>query len=188
MMAPAHMVSGAAAWLGLGALATHVGRPLPTVALAGGAVLATVAALGPDIDTDASTMSRSLGWFTRIVSLVTRVLAGGHRNGTHSLSGVAVCAVSTWAIACHWLGGPWWIPASVAAGYLAAVLGDCLTPMGCPLFWPLSQRDFSAGLFSTDSFTERWIVTPCLVIAAAGCGFAAVGAESPDLLTTLTGM
>src|SRR3954462_1622933 len=71
MMGPAHSLSGAAAWLGVGAAAAAAGHPMPWPVLLAGALICAGAALGPDLDHKAATISRSFGplsrWICEIV-------------------------------------------------------------------------------------------------------------------------
>jgi membrane-bound metal-dependent hydrolase YbcI (DUF457 family) len=64
-------------------------------ALGVGAVTSAAFALLPDIDEPGSTVSRKLGPISRGFSEMTRSLAGGHRQATHSLFFVAVVALLT---------------------------------------------------------------------------------------------
>ena len=71
MMGPAHSLSGAAAWLGVGAAAAAAGHPMPWPVLLVGALICAGAALAPDLDHKAATISRSFGplsrWLCEIV-------------------------------------------------------------------------------------------------------------------------
>lgn len=57
-----------------------------------GAVVSAAFALLPDLDEPGSTVSRKLSFISRAVSHLTRRIAGGHRQGTHSLLFVALVA------------------------------------------------------------------------------------------------
>lgn len=70
----------------------------------------------------------------------------------------------------------WWIGAAVALGCLAHLAGDCLTPEGCPLLWPLGTRYEVAVIPHTGGPVERFVVTPMLVLAIIGM----VRAEVPS--------
>ena len=50
MMGPAHSLSGAAAWLGVGAAAAAFDHPMPWPVLLVGALLCAGAALAPDLE------------------------------------------------------------------------------------------------------------------------------------------
>ncbi|HEU5159950.1 MAG TPA: metal-dependent hydrolase [Streptosporangiaceae bacterium] len=53
---------------------------------------------------------------------------------------------------------------AVALGCLAHVLGDCLTPDGCPLFWPARWRIEVPLIPRTDGALERWVLAPLLTL------------------------
>jgi membrane-bound metal-dependent hydrolase YbcI (DUF457 family) len=61
-----------------------------------GCVTSAAFALLPDLDEPGSTVSRKLGPLSRSVSRITNVVAGGHRQATHSLFFVALVALATW--------------------------------------------------------------------------------------------
>jgi membrane-bound metal-dependent hydrolase YbcI (DUF457 family) len=60
-------------------------------------------------------------------------------------------------------------PACVLLGVLSHILGDMATHGGCPLLWPVSDRDFhdTPLAFTTGKLFESAIVTPVLVISLA---------------------
>lgn len=118
MMGPAHSLSGAAAWLGVGAAAAAAGRPMPWPVLLVGALICAGAALAPDLDHKAATISRSFGpvsrWLCEIVDKLSYSVykatkgpgdprrSGGHRTLTHTwlwavLIG-AICSVTAIAV------------------------------------------------------------------------------------------
>jgi membrane-bound metal-dependent hydrolase YbcI (DUF457 family) len=53
---------------------------------------------------------------------------------------------------------------AVALGCLAHVAGDCLTPRGCPVFWPVQWRIGVPVVPRTNGTVERWVVTPVLTL------------------------
>lgn len=58
-----------------------------------------------------------------------------------------------------------WLGAAVALGCLLHIVGDMLTHMGCPLLWPASGYRVGQNIgFSTNGFTERYLVTPALTL------------------------
>ncbi len=61
MMGPAHSLSGAAAWLGVGAATAAAGHPMPWPVLIVGALICAGAALAPDLDHKSATISRAFG-------------------------------------------------------------------------------------------------------------------------------
>jgi membrane-bound metal-dependent hydrolase YbcI (DUF457 family) len=53
---------------------------------------------------------------------------------------------------------------AVAVGYLAHLIGDCLTPDGCPLLWPAQWRIRVPLIPRTDGVLERWVLAPLLTL------------------------
>ena len=53
---------------------------------------------------------------------------------------------------------------AVALGCLAHVIGDCLTPEGCPVFWPIPLRLGVPIVPRTNGHVERWVLTPVLTL------------------------
>ncbi|GAA2719014.1 MULTISPECIES: metal-dependent hydrolase [Streptomyces] len=123
MMGPAHSLSGAAAWLGVGAAVAATGHPMPWPVLVVGTLICAGAALAPDLDHKSATISRSFGPISRILCEIidklsyavykaTRTKAdprrsGGHRTLTHTAlwalligAGASVLAVTggRWAV------------------------------------------------------------------------------------------
>ncbi|GHF29765.1 membrane protein [Streptomyces mashuensis] len=105
MMGPAHSLSGAAAWLGAGAIAAWAGEPMPWPVLVVGALICAGAALAPDLDHKSATISRAFGPISRLLCGVvdalshavyqaTRTKADPRRNGGHrTLTHTALWAV-----------------------------------------------------------------------------------------------
>ncbi|MFI9201421.1 metal-dependent hydrolase [Streptomyces sp. NPDC053048] len=105
MMGPAHSLSGAAAWLGVGAAVAAAGHPMPWPVLVVGALICAGAALAPDLDHKSATISRSFGPVSRIlcgiidqlshtVYKATRAKGDPRRNGGHrTLTHTALWAV-----------------------------------------------------------------------------------------------
>src|SRR5699024_6283746 len=96
MMGGHHAVSGAAAWLAVTGSATIGDRALGAGMLdltgpevLAGTVVATGAALLPDIDHPSATIARSAGAISRLASSAISS-AAGHRGATHTLLAVAV--------------------------------------------------------------------------------------------------
>ncbi|WP_157697152.1 metal-dependent hydrolase [Brachybacterium avium] len=96
MMGGHHAISGTAAWMALAGTATVRGHEaglglwdLSSGQVLAGAVVATGAALLPDIDHPSATISRSGGLLTRMLTrTVSR--AARHRGATHTLLAVVV--------------------------------------------------------------------------------------------------
>lgn len=100
MMGPAHSLSGAAAWLGVGAAAVAAGHPMPWPVLVVGALICAGAALAPDLDHKSATISRAFGPISRgLCEIIDKLSAavykatrkkgdprrtGGHRTLTHT--------------------------------------------------------------------------------------------------------
>ncbi|MEU2870922.1 metal-dependent hydrolase [Streptomyces olivoreticuli] len=100
MMGPAHSLSGAAAWLGVGAAVAAAGHPMPWPVLVVGALICAGAALAPDLDHKSATISRAFGSISRSLCEIIDKLShsvykatrghgdprrsGGHRTLTHT--------------------------------------------------------------------------------------------------------
>ncbi|MFD8734918.1 metal-dependent hydrolase [Streptomyces sp. NPDC059618] len=123
MMGPAHSLSGATAWLGVGAAAAATGHAMPWPVLLVGALICAGAALAPDLDHHAATISNAFGPVSRRLCEIVDKLSyaaykgtrkpgdprrnGGHRTLTHTWvwavavgSGTAVLAITCgrWAV------------------------------------------------------------------------------------------
>jgi hypothetical protein len=100
MMGPAHSLSGAAAWLGVGAAAAALDHPMPWPVLLAGALISSGAALAPDLDHKSATISRAFGPLSRglcgVIDKLSEAVynstrgqgerrrSGGHRTLTHT--------------------------------------------------------------------------------------------------------
>lgn len=97
MMGPSHAVCGAVAGVALGVATplsvNALGVPHDAASLAACALIASGSALVPDLDQRSSSISHSLTPLTEAIATVVGAVSGGHRNGTHSLLGVAVFAL-----------------------------------------------------------------------------------------------
>jgi len=101
MLGKAHMLIGASAFLTTAGLASELiqGQRLRSPELACGTVIAAGAALLPDLDCPTATISNCLGPLSRSLSHVTNRLAGGHREGTHSLAALTLTgALLAWSL------------------------------------------------------------------------------------------
>ncbi|MBA0052443.1 metal-dependent hydrolase [Streptomyces sp. AJS327] len=121
MMGPAHSLSGAAAWLGVGAAAAALDHPMPWPVVVAGTLICAGAALAPDLDHKSATISRAFGPLSRaLCAVIDRLSAavynatrgrgerrrsGGHRTLTHTLPWALMigCGFSAAAV----LGGRW---------------------------------------------------------------------------------
>ncbi|WFB11134.1 metal-dependent hydrolase [Streptomyces sp. LX-29] len=121
MMGPAHSLSGAAAWLGVGAATAAAGHAMPWPVLVVGALICAGAALAPDLDHKAATISRAFGPISRTLCEVTDKLSyavykatktqsdprrsGGHRTLTHTWVWAVLIGAGASALAVA--GGRW---------------------------------------------------------------------------------
>ncbi|MGW1883900.1 metal-dependent hydrolase [Streptomyces sp. NPDC001970] len=137
MMGPAHSLSGAAAWLGVGAAAAAAGHPMPWPVLVVGALICAGAALAPDLDHKAATISRAFGPISRGVCEVVDKLSyavykatkkqgdprrtGGHRTLTHTWLWAVLIGAGTSALAVT--GGRWAVLAILFIHLVLAVEG-----------------------------------------------------------------
>jgi membrane-bound metal-dependent hydrolase YbcI (DUF457 family) len=137
MMGPAHSLSGAAAWLGVGAGAAAAGHAMPWPVLVGGAAICAGAALAPDLDHKAATISRSFGPLSKIACEVVDKLSlavyratrssgdprrhGGHRTLTHTWVWAVLCGAGTSALAVY--GGRWAVLAVLFVHMVLAIEG-----------------------------------------------------------------
>ena len=142
MMGAHHAACGAAAWvavtthvhidlsgasgpLGLGPAAIDRGWPLfqaTPVGVVVGALVTAGAALLPDADHRSATIAQSLPPVSTTLCRVVGAVSGGHRNGTHSLLGVAVFTALAW-LAGHWtLETETWGTVYVGAGLVSLLL------------------------------------------------------------------
>ncbi|MBD5787272.1 metal-dependent hydrolase [Cellulosimicrobium terreum] len=99
MMGANHAATGAAAWIAVTstapfALGIH---PVSSVGVMTGAVVCAGAALLPDADHHNGTFAHSLPPVSEWVSDAVEAVSGGHRQGTHSLLGIAVFTALAWA-------------------------------------------------------------------------------------------
>ncbi|MFJ4923031.1 metal-dependent hydrolase [Streptomyces sp. NPDC088725] len=122
MMGPAHSLSGAAAWLGAGAVASATGYPMPWPVLVVGALICAGAALAPDLDHKAATISRAFGPVSKRMCEIVDKLShatykatrmkgdsasrkGGHRTLTHTWLWAVLVGAGASAMAIF--GGRW---------------------------------------------------------------------------------
>ncbi|MET7901427.1 metal-dependent hydrolase [Streptomyces sp. NPDC005355] len=121
MMGPAHSLSGAAAWLGVGAAVAAAGHAMPWPVLVVGALICAGAALAPDLDHKAATISRAFGPISRgmceVIDKISHSVykttrkpgdprrSGGHRTLTHTW--VWAVLIGGGASALAMVGGRW---------------------------------------------------------------------------------
>ncbi|MEU0374301.1 metal-dependent hydrolase [Streptomyces sp. NPDC006283] len=137
MMGPAHSLSGAAAWLGVGAATAAAGHPMPWPVLVVGALICAGAALAPDLDHKAATISRAFGPISRGLCEIVDKLSyavykatrkpgdkrrtGGHRTLTHTWLWAVLIGGGASALAA--LGGRWAVLALLFVHMVLAVEG-----------------------------------------------------------------
>ncbi|MFD7900138.1 metal-dependent hydrolase [Streptomyces sp. NPDC059568] len=137
MMGPAHSLSGAAAWLGVGAAAAAAGHGMPWPVLAVGALICAGAALAPDLDHKAATISRAFGPVSRTLCEIVDKLSyavykatrkpgdsrrtGGHRTLTHTWLWAVLIGAGASAVA--YAGGRWAVLAILFVHLVLAVEG-----------------------------------------------------------------
>jgi membrane-bound metal-dependent hydrolase YbcI (DUF457 family) len=126
MMGKTHAITGAMAF-GLAAIPATPLLDLRPGDLLLGTVVTAGAAVLPDIDHPGSGISRTLGPATRAFAWLVRRTSGGHRCGTHSLTGVAIVTLLAFTATGLYARNAWWLAAGAGlavmlggAGYLAA--------------------------------------------------------------------
>ncbi|MFI2076276.1 MULTISPECIES: metal-dependent hydrolase [Streptomyces] len=166
MMGPAHSLSGAAAWLGVGAAAAGVGHPMPWPVLVIGALICAGAALAPDLDHKSATISRSFGPLSRILCGIIDQLShavykatrakgdprrnGGHRTLTHTALWAVLIGAGASALAVT--GGRWAVLGILFVHMVLAVEG---------LLWR-AARTSSDVLVWLLGATSAWILAGIL--------------------------
>lgn len=86
MLGFSHATSGALGWFVTAPLISNaIGMPLTPQELGIGAVACAGAALIPDLDHPQATIAWTFGPISKAAARLTALLAGGHRQGTHSL-------------------------------------------------------------------------------------------------------
>lgn len=99
MMGHQHALGGVAAWLAALPVVHAATGPLTPGQAALGAVLAAGGGMVPDLDQRGSTVGRTYGPVTNVLARAVGFIAGGHRNGTHSLLGLAVTGALVFVVA-----------------------------------------------------------------------------------------
>ncbi|WP_377274304.1 metal-dependent hydrolase [Peterkaempfera sp. SMS 1(5)a] len=167
MMGPAHSLSGAAAWLGVGALAYGLDHPMPWPVLLTGALISAGAALAPDLDHKAATISRAFGpvsrWMCEVIDKLSHVVyrstrgkgdaasrSGGHRTLTHTWLWAVICGAVAAGVCVF--GGRWGVLAVLFVHMVLAVEG---------LLWR-QARTSSDVLVWLLGVTSAWMLTDIL--------------------------
>lgn len=142
MMGPHHAACGAATWvavttrlhldlslvtvpLGIGSASVNLGWPLvhaTPLGVVAGALVTAGAALLPDADHRSATIAHSLPPVSRYVCEGVGAVSGGHRNGTHSLLGIAAFTAIAWAAGQWTMQVPSFGPVHVGAGIVSLLL------------------------------------------------------------------
>ncbi|MFJ5304885.1 metal-dependent hydrolase [Streptomyces sp. NPDC088350] len=167
MMGPAHSLSGAAAWLGVGAATAAAGHPMPWPVILVGALICAGAALAPDLDHKAATISRAFGPVSRTVCEVVDKLSyavykgtrkqgdprrnGGHRTLTHTWLWAVLIGAGSSAVAIA--GGRWGVLAILFVHMVLAIEG---------LLWRAARGSSSDILVWLLAGTSAWILAGVL--------------------------
>jgi membrane-bound metal-dependent hydrolase YbcI (DUF457 family) len=107
MMGRSHLLLGAAGYLIAESCAPGLGLHMGDGAeLASGTLVASGAAMLPDLDHPSATVARSLGPVTWFLSRAVHTMAGGHRRGTHTVWAWALVTFLVWQ-ALRTSDGPW---------------------------------------------------------------------------------
>ncbi|MEU4211688.1 metal-dependent hydrolase [Streptomyces sp. NPDC026206] len=166
MMGPAHSLSGAAAWLGVGAAAAAAGHPMPWPVLVVGALICAGAALAPDLDHKSATISRAFGPISRILCEIIDALShavykatrakgdprrnGGHRTLTHTALWALLIGTGTSALAMT--GGRWAVLGILFVHLVLAVEG---------LLWRMARTSSDVLVWLLGA-TSAWILAGVL--------------------------
>ncbi|PSM41069.1 hypothetical protein C6Y14_24115 [Streptomyces dioscori] len=167
MMGPAHSLSGAAAWLGVGAAAAAAGHTMPWPVLVAGALICAGAALAPDLDHKAATISRAFGPVSRGLCEIVDKLSyavykatkkpgdpsrsGGHRTLTHTWLWAVLIGAGASVLAIT--GGRWAVLALLAVHMVLAIEG---------LLWRATRGSSSDVLVWLLAAASAWIIAGVL--------------------------
>jgi hypothetical protein len=185
MMGPAHSLSGAAAWLGVGAAAAAVGHAMPWPVIVVGALITAGAALAPDLDHKAATISRSFGPLSRgacdVVDTVAHAVyqatrkpgdprrAGGHRTLTHTW--VWAVLIGAGASGLAMVGGRWAVLAILFVHMVLAVEG---------LLWRMARGAHHVLVWLLGA-TSAWILAGVLHQPGNGSHWLFTASDQEDL-------
>ncbi|MEW2494846.1 metal-dependent hydrolase [Streptomyces nodosus] len=167
MMGPAHSLSGATAWLGVGAVAALTGHPMPWPVVLVGALICAGAALAPDLDHKAATISRAFGPISHGLCEIVDKLSyaaykatrmpgdprrsGGHRTLTHTWLWAVLIGAGTSVLAI--VGGRWAVLAILFVHMVLAIEG---------LLWRAARGSSSDVLVWLLAATSAWILAGIL--------------------------
>lgn len=131
----------------------------------GGWVIASIAALGPDIDSKGSVVSQLFGYPSKFASFGIRKAFGGHRKITHSILGLLIIAILLYFASL--IGLPYWVALAIGVGWTSHIVADSCTTMGCPWLWPIDHHNYGLPLVKTGSEIEMKGVVPIAGILTA---------------------
>lgn len=57
------------------------------------------------------------------------------------------------------------VPASLFIGFMVHILGDMITKMGCPVFWPVDSKSYALAKLKAGGWTEVNILRPAFIVA-----------------------
>jgi membrane-bound metal-dependent hydrolase YbcI (DUF457 family) len=126
MMGKSHIIVGGAGFLVIAPpLLKAAEIPLGPGEIACGAIVAAGASLLPDIDHPQASASRALGPVTGLISRLVRIIAGGHRVGTHSLLAILLVTLGALSLS-HYGAQSLWAPAILTLLCVALVLRELM--------------------------------------------------------------
>lgn len=179
MMGPAHSLSGAAAWLGLGAAAAAWDRPMPWTVLVAGTLICAGAALAPDLDQKSATISRAFGPLSKMLAAAIDKLSeavynatrakgerrrtGGHRTLTHTWVWAVLVGAGFSAAAVAW--GRWAVLVILFVHVVLAVEG---------LLWRMARVSSDVLVWLLGA-TSAWLLAGALDQPGGGADWLADG-------------
>ncbi|MFI2752900.1 metal-dependent hydrolase [Cellulomonas sp. P22] len=124
MMGAHHAATGAAAWVAVaGTVPFTLGwYPVSSSGLLVGSIVCAGAALLPDADHHAGTISRSLPPLSKVVTRGIAAVSGGHRHGTHSLLAIPLATALAFAIGLVGLESETFGRIAIGAGLVSVLL------------------------------------------------------------------
>jgi membrane-bound metal-dependent hydrolase YbcI (DUF457 family) len=97
MMGNTHSLSAAAVFLATAFPVSHYVHHLTPLTAAVGTIVAAGAGLLPDLDHPQASPARAFGPISQTAARIICHLSGGHRHATHSILGLSVCGILTFA-------------------------------------------------------------------------------------------
>lgn len=129
---------------------------LMDIPLLPGALIMTIGAILPDIDSPYSTINK----FIPMGSAISIFFK--HRGITHTIIAAAIWACIIWLILGIKYAGIFFL------GYMLHLLGDLLTPSGVKVLYPIKKESYSLNLIRTGSPEEYLILAICLYLLLLG--------------------